>query len=52
MIRTSMIGLACAVAVLLAVVVTGTPSGESPQQKPVSQNDVVGYRPLANVNWS
>ncbi|MEV5717000.1 hypothetical protein AB0L41_24165 [Amycolatopsis mediterranei] len=46
-----MIGVTCAVAVLVAVGVAGTPSGESPQQKQVSQNDVVGDRPQG-IDWN
>ncbi|MGW4063508.1 hypothetical protein ACWEGE_34835 [Amycolatopsis sp. NPDC004747] len=45
MIRTFVIGTASAVAVLVAVVATGTPAGEAPQQNQVSQNDVVGAGP-------
>ena len=45
MIRTLMIGTACARAVFVAVVATGTPAGEAPQQKQVSQNEVVGAGP-------
>ncbi len=52
MIRTFMIGTACAVAVLVAVVTTGTSAGEAPQQKQVSQNDVVGAGPQGGVDWS
>lgn len=49
--RIFVVGLGVVAAIMLAVVATGTSSGEPRDDRQVPQNGVVGVRPLAGVNW-
>jgi hypothetical protein len=51
-VRTVLISVGCAAAILGVVIVTGTSSGETQEQVPPSQNSVVEARPFAGANWS